>query len=86
MSEQEPNSLLLLGEIRGQLRELIHTGNNNSAKIDALTMRIGALERANERSAGERSVWMAVIKSPQIAWIASGALALWAFLTGRLHP
>lgn len=48
MSEADPdlNTALLLGEIRGQLRELIHTGNNNASKIDAMATRIGALELA----------------------------------------
>lgn len=48
----DPNALLLLGEIRGQLRELIHTGNNNSAKLDALGLRVAALEADKNRRDG----------------------------------
>ena len=31
---------IMLGEIRGQLREMIHTTNNTSAKVDALTREV----------------------------------------------
>lgn len=48
----EPNALLLLGEIRGQLRELIHNANGNSMKLDALAVRVQALERAKDRQEG----------------------------------
>ena len=36
--------VLLLGEIRGQMRELIHSTNTTGIKIDALAARVSALE------------------------------------------
>lgn len=48
----EPSALLLLGEIRGQLRELIHNANNNSQKLDALSLRVQALEQDKSRREG----------------------------------
>lgn len=56
MSEQDlgdlsrnAQGLLLLGEIRGQLRELIHTSNGNSSKLDALGLRVSKLEMQASR-------------------------------------
>jgi hypothetical protein len=86
MSEQgDPNSLLLLGEIRGQLRELIHNGNNNSAKLDALGIRVAALETNESRRAGERGVVQALFRSPALAWLISAAITAWALLTGKVN-
>lgn len=34
---------LLLGEVRGQLRELIHSVNNTAQKVDAIGSRVAAL-------------------------------------------
>lgn len=47
--EVDANTFLVLGEIRGQLRELVHTSNNNGTKIDAMTARIGAVEMVTSR-------------------------------------
>lgn len=83
MSEQDPNALLLLGEIRGQLRELIHTSNNNSQKLDALALRVGVLEADKSRREGAAGVFHAIIKSPAVAWVISAAVTVWALLSGR---
>lgn len=40
----DPNTLLILGEIRGQLRELVHNSNNNAQEIRAVGMRLGKME------------------------------------------
>lgn len=45
----DPNTLVMLGEIRGQLRELIHTGNNTAQAVQALGERVGKLERMDGR-------------------------------------
>lgn len=45
----DPNALVMLGEIRGQLRELIHTGNNTASQVQALSERVGKLERMDGR-------------------------------------
>lgn len=40
----DPDTALLLGEVRGQLRELIHTLNNQVMKNDATARAIAKLE------------------------------------------
>lgn len=84
MTEHE-NSLVLLGEIKGQLRELIHIGNNNAQALLALTARVSSLEQHEHRREGASSVFQAVVRSPAVGWLAAGAGALWALLTGRLN-
>ena len=86
MSEPDPNALLLLGEIRGQLRELIHTGNNNSAKLDALAIRVSALESDKSRREGAANVFQAILRSPAVAWIISAGITVWALLSGKINP
>ncbi len=44
MAEASDNMTLMLGEIRGQLRELIHNMNNHSQKQDALARIVSKLE------------------------------------------
>lgn len=86
MSEQtDPNTLLLLGEIRGQLRELIHTGNNNSAKLDALGLRVQALETERNRRDGAVGLVHSILRSPAIGWLVGAAITAWAILTGKVH-
>lgn len=85
MSDADPNSLLLLGEIRGQLRELIHTSNNNAMELKALTLRVGLLEGDKYRRDGAANVFHAIVKSPAVAWIISAAVTVWAVLSGRTH-
>lgn len=36
----EMNQAMILGEMRGQLREVVHSVNNLSAKLDALTREV----------------------------------------------
>lgn len=86
MAENDPNTLLLLGEIRGQLRELIHNSNNNSQKLDALAIRVTALESDKNRREGAQGVFHTLLKSPALGWLIGGATMIWAFLTGRLQP
>jgi hypothetical protein len=86
MSAEDPNQLLLLGEIRGQLRELIHTGNNTAAKIDALALRVSALETDKNRREGAVSMWTMILKSPALAWLVGAAVTAWAILSGRVQP
>jgi hypothetical protein len=84
-SESDPNTMMLLGEIRGQLRELIHNGNNNSAKLDALGLRVAALENRNSRQDGAAGVVGTIMKSPAIGWLVGAAISAWAVLTGKVH-
>lgn len=75
----------LLGQIQGQLRELIHSSNNNGQKLEALSARVGALEAANERREGAAGVLAVLLKSPAIGWLAGAAISAWAVLTGKVH-
>ena len=69
----------------GQLRELIHTSNNNALKLDALAHRVLALETDKNRRDGAASVFHSIIKSPAVAWIISAVVTVWALLSGRTH-
>lgn len=80
----EPNSLLLLGEIRGQLRELIHSSNNMGMKVDALSLRVSALEGANMRREGAAGIVGAILRSPALGWLVGAAVTAWAILTGKV--
>lgn len=78
---------LAVGEMRGQLREMIHGQNNMSQKVDmlaekawqaptaaqydALSKRIDALEAKEDRRDGASGVLAAVMKSPAAAWAAA---------------
>lgn len=81
----EPNALLLLGEIRGQLRELIHSTNNTNMKVDALSLRVSALEGAEQRREGASGVISTILKSPALGWLVGAAISAWAVLTGKVH-
>ena len=59
----EPNALIILGEIRGQLRELIHNANNNSQKLDALAVRVSALEQDKSRRDGAMGLFEWFLKN-----------------------
>ena len=77
---------LLLGEIRGQMRELIHSTNNAGMKIDALAARVSALEAEHNRRQGANNVVQALLKSPAVGWLVGIAVSAWAILSGRVHP
>ena len=47
-SETE-NTLLILGEVRGQLREIIHTMNNQAMKNDAVAEKLSKLDDVPDR-------------------------------------
>lgn len=81
----ESNSLLLLGEIRGQLRELIHTANNTGMKLDALATRVAALEASDNRRQGASGLMTMIMKSPAMGWLVGAAVSAWAILTGKVH-
>lgn len=81
----ESSSLLLLGEIRGQLRELIHTSNNTSLKLDALASRVAALEASDNRRQGASGLMAMIMKSPALGWLVGAVVSAWAILTGKVH-
>lgn len=76
---------LILGEIRGQLRELVHNSNNNSAKLDALGLRVAQLETERNRRDGALGVIQMFLKSPMVGWLVGAAVTAWAVLTGKVH-
>ena len=81
----DPALLLLMGEIKGQLRELIHNSNNLSAKFDGMALRVAALETERSRRDGAASVLGMALKSPAIGWLVGAAVSAWAVLTGKVH-
>lgn len=85
MSELDTNTAMILGEIRGQLRELIHTGNNNAQKLDALGMRVMTLESERSRRDGASGLMAAIMRAPAVGWMVGAVTTVWAILTGRLH-
>lgn len=82
------NQAMLLGEIRGQVRELIHNQNNTSmrleAKIDKLTERVGELEVLAGEQKGASNLWQLLLKSPVVAWLFAAGVMLWAAIKGKL--
>lgn len=76
-----------VGEISGQLREMIHRQSNMEQKLDGwvergfksattddiekLTRRIEALEAEKNRNDGAKGVLSAFMKSPVAAWFAA---------------
>lgn len=78
---------LAVGEMRGQLREVVHSQNNiaqkvdflterallapTTAQIEALTKRVDALESEKDRNDGAKGVFAAILQSRFAAWIAA---------------
>ena len=89
-----------VGEISGQLREVIHTVNNMAQKVDGMTerlltspttadfeklsKRVDALEAERHRNDGAKGVLGAVMKSPVAAWIAAVVAAAYGAFKGGL--
>jgi hypothetical protein len=74
-----------LGQISGQLRELIHNTNNLQASITAIGIRVAALEASDNRREGATGLAVTILKSPAIGWLVGAAISAWAVLTGRVH-
>jgi len=88
MSNEEPSLFEIgqqLGQISGQLRELIHGVNGVSTKQDALAIRVAKLEAAELRREGQSNLLAAVLKSPAVGWLVGAAVTAWAILTGKVH-
>lgn len=78
---------LAVGEMRGQMREMIHAQNNiaqkvdflterallapTTAQIEALAKRVDALEATNDRNDGAKGVFAAILQSRFAAWVAA---------------
>ncbi len=74
-----------VGELTGQMREQIHVSNNNAAKLDEIGRRVLALEKADSRREGASGLVSMILHSPALGWLFLGAVALWAFLTGKVR-
>jgi len=74
-----------LGQISGQLRELIHNMNSLQSSINAIGIRVAALEASENRRDGATGLLMTIMKSPAIGWLVGAAISAWAILTGRVH-
>lgn len=89
-----------VGEISGQLREVIHSVNNMAQKVDGMTerlftsptaadfeklsKRVDALEAEKNRNDGAKGVLLGVLKSPVAAWIAAAVAAVYGAFKGGL--
>lgn len=78
---------LAVGEMRGQLREMIHAQANMAMKLDGLTermltsptrsdfekleQRVEALEAERHRNDGVRGFVLGLMRSPVAAWLAA---------------
>lgn len=87
-----------VGEISGQLRELIHKQNNFEMKLDGLVershsgpsaadfaaalSRISALEAKESERRGAVGIAAAILKSPAVGWLVGAALAVYATIKG----
>lgn len=81
---EEQSETFLLGQISGQLRELIHLVNNISTKQDALALRVAALEAAEQRREGASNLLGTILKSPALGWLLGASITAWAILTGKI--
>ena len=89
-----------VGEISGQLREIVHSQNNMSMKLDGLTeklltaptqadfqkmtARVEALEAEKNRNDGAKGVFLGFLKSPAAAWFAAFVAALYGAIKGGI--
>ncbi|WP_162928332.1 hypothetical protein [Sphingopyxis terrae] len=87
-----------VGEISGQLREMIHRQSNMEQKLDGLvergfksattddieklTRRIEALEAEKNRNDGAKGVFASILKSPVAAWVAAIVAAVFGAIKG----
>lgn len=97
----ELNALAVkVGEISGQLREVIHTTNNTAQKVDGLTekllaaptatdlqllaARVAALEAEKNRNDGAKGLVAAIMQSRFAAWTAAAAAVAFAAFKGDM--
>ena len=85
-----------VGEISGQLREVIHTVNNMAQKVDGMTerlltspttadfeklsKRVDALEAERHRNDGAKGVFAAILQSKAFGMVVTAALSAFAAL------
>lgn len=85
-----------VGEISGQMRELVHAQNNMAMKLDGLTerlltsptkadfekleKRVEALEAERHRNDGAKGVFSAILQSKAFGMVVTAALSAFAAL------
>ena len=91
----------MMGEMRGQLGELIKLQTEHGKKIDALIeqaaihadlpaklnaleLRVKALETASDRRSGAMGLGEMLLKSPAVGWAVGAVATVWALFTGHL--
>lgn len=97
----ELNALAVkVGEISGQLREVVHSVNNMAQKVDgmsermltsptqadfqALAARVALLEAEKNRNDGAKGVLAAIMQSRFAAWTAAAAAVAFAAFKGDM--
>lgn len=74
-----------IGEVKGQLRELIHSTNNQTQIMHGIDTRVAGLEAGEHRREGQNGVISALMKSPALGWFIGAAITAWAILTGKVN-
>lgn len=87
--------LMVIGEMRGQMREMIHTQNNTLQQVQnmaaivmataGLPERVAALEKADNLRDGRDGVIAAFTRSPALGWIVGGVSTVVLWLAGKIQ-
>ena len=83
MSDQPDSIAFKLGELTGQLRELIHKQNNMDSKIDLIGRQVTKLEVKECERKGAINLGAWLLKTPLVGWVVGAALAVWALFKGQ---
>lgn len=79
-----------MAEMQGQVTDIRDRvigmeARDHGALISALSARVAALEKTDQRREGAVSILEALLKSPTLGWIVGALTAIWALLTGKLN-
>src|SRR5690606_1637014 len=79
----------ILQEVRDSLTRLEGADHptkirENRKAIDALGVRVSALEAAQNKREGAVGLTQVIMKSPALGWLVGAAITAWAVLTGRV--
>lgn len=83
MSDQPDGIAFKLGELVGQVRELIHKQNSMDMKLELIGRQVTKLEVKEGERKGAINLGAWLLKTPLVAWIVGAAVAVWAFLKGQ---
>jgi hypothetical protein len=65
-------------------RDIAAVEGRIEGRIKAMDDRLLALERAEQRETGARSVVLWLIRNPLVSFLIGAAVAAWAFITGKV--